>query len=66
MQQLAAMDLPADEEKIRQDIFVRDQTDYLGENAVNTMAEDAVMIDTSHITIQEQIGKIVALAHSVL
>lgn len=52
MQQLAAMDLPADEEKIRQDISVRDTTDYLGENAVNTMADDAVMIDTSHITIQ--------------
>lgn len=52
MQQLAAMDLPADEEKIRQDISVRDQTDYLGEHAVNKMADDAIMIDTTHITIQ--------------
>jgi cytidylate kinase len=66
MQQLAAMDLPADEEKIRQDISVRDQTDYLGEHAVNKMADDAIMIDTSHITIHTQIEKIVALAHSVL
>ena len=66
MQQLAAMDLPADEEKIRQDISVRDQTDYLGKDAVNTMADDAIMIDTSHITVQTQIEKIVALAHSVL
>lgn len=66
MQQLAAMDLPADEQKIRQDISVRDQTDYLGKDAVNKMAEDAIMIDTSHITIQTQIEKIVALAHSVL
>ncbi len=66
MQQLAGLGLPADEEKIRQDISVRDQTDYLWEHAVNKMADDAVMIDTSHITIQTQIEKIVALAHSVL
>lgn len=42
-------------EEIYQDIELRDQTDYLWPDAVNTKAHDAIEIDTSVLTVDEQI-----------
>ena len=46
---------------IYEDITSRDDTDYLGLHAVNRMADDAIIIDTTHLTIDEQIEKIVQM-----
>ncbi len=46
---------------IHEDITRRDDTDYLGLHAVNRMADDAIVIDTTHLTIDEQIQKIIDL-----
>lgn len=42
-------------EDIYHDIALRDQTDYLWPDAVNTKAHDAIEIDTSVLTVDEQI-----------
>lgn len=42
-------------EDIYADIAQRDETDYLWPDAVNTKADDALQIDTSILTIDEQI-----------
>ena len=49
-------------ENIYHDIAIRDQTDYLGSEAVNRKADDAIEIDTSILTIDEQIEQAYALA----
>lgn len=54
--------LDVDFNKIRADIQRRDSTDYLSEDAVNKKAEDAIIIDTTHCTIEEQINRVVSLA----
>lgn len=51
-------------EEVYQDIETRDQTDYLWPYAVNHKAPDAIEIDTSILTIDEQIDKIYQLALS--
>ncbi len=47
---------------IYKDIAQRDQTDYLWPQAVNYKASDAIEIDTSVLTIDEQIDKVYQLA----
>ena len=42
-------------EDVYADIAQRDETDYLGPDAVNIKAHDAIAIDTSILTIDEQI-----------
>jgi cytidylate kinase len=49
-------------EEILQDIITRDNTDYLWPDAVNTKASDAIEIDTSILTIEEQIDQVYQLA----
>ena len=49
-------------EDIYADISQRDETDYLGTDAVNTKADDAIQIDTSILTIDEQIEMTYQLA----
>ena len=49
-------------EDIYHDIALRDQTDYLGSKAVNRKADDAIEIDTSILTIDEQIEQAYTLA----
>lgn len=49
-------------EEIYHDIEQRDQTDYLWSEAVNTKADDALEIDTSVLTIEEQIEQAYQLA----
>lgn len=44
------------------DISQRDDTDYLGPDAVNKKASDAIEIDTTYLTIDEQIEAIYNLA----
>lgn len=44
------------------DIEVRDTTDYLGIDAVNWKADDAIEIDTSVLTIDEQTTIVYKLA----
>jgi len=53
--------LPMDKESIRKEIELRDSTDYLGINAVNKKADDAVEVDTTHTTINQQITIILDL-----
>lgn len=43
---------------IYKDISQRDDTDYLGPQAINKKADDAIQIDTSHLTIEAQIDQI--------
>jgi cytidylate kinase len=56
--QLQKQWLLADKEKIRTEILSRDTNDYLGPNAINKKADDAITIDTSNCSIQEQIQQI--------
>ena len=42
-------------EDVYSDIAQRDETDYLGPDAVNSQAHDAITLDTSILTIDEQI-----------
>lgn len=51
----------ADLDLIRQDIKQRDTTDYLGPQAINVKAADAITIDTTHLTIDEVVQKIKSL-----
>lgn len=51
----------ADLDLIRQDIKQRDTTDYLGPQAINVKAADAITIDTTHLTIEEVVQKIKSL-----
>lgn len=44
------------------DITLRDNTDYLGPDAVNTQAPDALVLDTSTMTVDEQINTVYQLA----
>lgn len=49
---------------IRQEILFRDEADYLWPNAVNKRADDAIVIDTSDLTIEEQVEQILGLINS--
>jgi cytidylate kinase len=53
-------------ESIKKNLYERDQKDLYGPNATSSIAEDAITVDTSHLTIDEQIQKIVDLAKELL
>jgi cytidylate kinase len=59
--QLERQWLLADKDKIRIEILSRDTNDYLWTNAINKKADDAIVIDTTHCTIQEQIEQILTI-----
>lgn len=59
--QLQEQWLPVDRSSIRDEIILRDSTDYLSINAVNKKADDAVEVDTTHTTIDQQISIILDL-----
>ena len=65
IKQLQEQGLEADEAKIREETILRDQTDYLWPNAVNAKAPDAKELDTSDLTIQEQIDQVVEWAKRI-
>lgn len=56
--QLEKQWLLADKDKIHIEILSRDSNDYLWANAINKKADDAIVIDTSNCSIQEQIQEI--------
>ncbi len=60
--QLTEQWLDVDEEAIRAEIIKRDSTDYISPDAVNKKADDAIEIDTTNTTIQEQINLVVQMA----
>lgn len=59
--QLVAQGITADLDHIRHDIAHRDEIDYAVANGINRMADDAIVIDTTHMTIDEQIQKVIEL-----
>jgi len=62
VKQLEQQWLEVNEEAIRVEIIKRDDTDYLWPQAVNKKAHDAIEIDTTNTTIEEQINLVVKLA----
>lgn len=54
------------EEDLRKQLIFRDQRDFTWPDAVNKKAEDAYEIDTSDLTIQEQINIVVRKAKDFL
>ena len=53
-------------ENIYHDIAIRDQTDYLGSKAVNRKADDAIEIDNSSMSKQEQFDVVITLVKEKL
>ncbi len=64
--QLVEQGLTADKDKIRAEIKARDDNDYLWPQPINKKADDAIIIDTSNCTIQEQIDMILDIAKEKL
>ena len=63
--QLVAWWHEADLEAITTEIELRDQTDYLWPAAVNKKHPDAKVLDTTHLSIDEQIAQVVQWAREV-
>jgi cytidylate kinase len=59
--QLLAMWKFPDRDLIRKEIQLRDDTDYLWSDAVNHKADDAIIIDTTYLTIQEQVEQMITV-----
>ena len=51
---------------IKQNLAKRDKIDSTREDSPLRMAEDAIEIDTSHLTLNQQIDKIVAMAETII
>lgn len=62
VKQLQEQWLPADADAIRKETIERDQIDYLWPYAVGKKADDAIVVDTTHMTIEGQIREIVGMA----
>jgi cytidylate kinase len=58
MRQLTIQGLEVDEDAIRREIILRDETDYLGPDAINKKSPDAQIIDTTSLTISDQVAVI--------
>ena len=59
VEQLLSKWLPANLETIKTEIQHRDNHDYLWPDAVNQKAQWARIIDTSHMTIEQQIQQVI-------
>lgn len=59
--ELTAKGIACDIDKIEEDIIIRDRQDMTREIAPLKQAEDAVLIDSSHMTIDEVVDAILAL-----
>jgi len=66
IKQLEQQWLPVDKDKITQETLERDAIDYLGPNAVNKRDLEAKELDTTHLSIDNQIQIIVDRAHEIL
>lgn len=58
--------IPTDEEAVVREIVDRDQKDSTRDVSPLRKAEDAIELDTSHLTIEEQVDFIVAKAREIL
>ena len=59
---LTKMGITTSMQEIREDIQRRDNYDSNREHSPLTIAPDAIMIDTSNLTIEDQVDKIISLA----
>ncbi len=59
--QLVSQGIVANLDTIRHDIAHRDEIDYSVAKGVNRMADDAIVIDTTHLTIEQQIERVIEL-----
>ena len=59
--ELTEKGIPCDLEEIEQDIIERDHRDMTREIAPLKQAEDAVLVDTSHMTIEEVADRIIQI-----
>ncbi len=59
--ELTEKGIPCDLEEIEQDIIERDHRDMTREIAPLKQAEDAVLVDTSHMTIEEVVDRIIQI-----
>ena len=57
--------IACDIEQIERDIIARDEQDMSREIAPLKRAEDAVLVDASHMTIQEVVAELLSLYHKV-
>ena len=57
--------IACDIEQIERDIIARDEQDMSREIAPLKKAEDAVLVDASHMTIQEVVAELLSLYHKV-
>ena len=58
--------LHADTEEIRRNLLARDHIDSTRADSPLRKADDAVEIDTTHLTLEEQISKIVTMAKKII
>lgn len=65
VKQLQEQWLSADPDAIRKETITRDTIDYLWPNAVGKKADDAIIVDTTHMTIEGQVNRIVAMAREI-
>lgn len=63
--ELTAKGIACDISKIEEDIIIRDRQDMTREIAPLKQAEDAVLIDSSHMTIEEVVRAILQLTEAV-
>ncbi len=64
--QLKEQWVDTDIEQIKKELIQRDTTDYLWTDAVNKKAEDALVLDTTYLTIQEQVESIYKKVQTLL
>jgi len=63
--QLASKGIIEEEGKIKENLLQRDQIDTTREDSPLKKAEDAIEIDTSHLTLDQQVDQIVQLANEL-
>ena len=66
MKELKEKRLPADRESIKADIIQRDMIDSTREVAPLKPAKDAIIIDTSNLTIDDQVQKVIDIVNEYL
>jgi cytidylate kinase len=59
LKELKKRNLPVDRDSIKQDILQRDLIDSTRDVAPLKPADDAIIIDTSNLTIEEQVQKVI-------
>lgn len=63
MQELVNMNIETTEEEVRKNLMERDFQDMNREEGPLKKAEDAIVIDTSNLTIDEQVNQVLELAY---